>query len=55
MADHTKLIQAALAAREQAHAPYSKFKVGAALQISGGITVTGANVERCGLSRVFGG
>lgn len=45
MADHTKLIQAALAAREQAHAPYSKFKVGAALQTSDGITVTGANVE----------
>ena len=45
MADHTQLIQAALAAREQAHAPYSKFQVGAALQTSDGTTITGANVE----------
>ena len=45
MADHTQLIQAALAAREQAHAPYSKFKVGAALQTSDETTITGSNVE----------
>ncbi len=45
MADHTQLIQAALAARKQAHAPYSKFQVGAALQTSDGITISGSNVE----------
>jgi len=45
MADHTQLIQTALAAREQAHAPYSNFQVGAALQTSDGTTITGANVE----------
>ena len=45
MDDHTHLVQAALTARDQAHAPYSKFKVGAALQTSNGTTITGANVE----------
>jgi cytidine deaminase len=45
MADHTELIQAALAARELAHAPFSKFPVGAALRTSDGATITGANVE----------
>ena len=42
---HTKLIQAALAAREQSVAPYSKFKVGAALLTASGETISGANVE----------
>ncbi len=45
MADHTELIQAALAARERAHAPFSKFQVGAALQTADGAIITGANVE----------
>ena len=45
MADHKQLIQAALAAREQAHAPYSKFQVGAVLQTSDGTTISGSNVE----------
>ena len=45
MADHTQLIQAALATRDQAHAPYSKFQVGAALQTSDSTTITGSNVE----------
>jgi len=42
---HTELIQAALDAREQSVAPYSKFKVGAALLTAGGKIISGANVE----------
>lgn len=40
-----QLIDAALKAREGAVAPYSKFKVGAALLTSAGEIITGANVE----------
>ncbi|HEV8147888.1 MAG TPA: cytidine deaminase [Bryobacteraceae bacterium] len=39
------LTAAALAAREYAHAPYSKFCVGAALEDSAGRIHTGCNVE----------
>jgi cytidine deaminase len=39
------LIEAALRARENAHAPYSKFKVGAALEDETGRIHTGCNVE----------
>src|SRR5437764_14728275 len=39
------LLQAALQARENAHAPFSKFKVGAALQEESGRVFTGCNVE----------
>jgi cytidine deaminase len=39
------LIEAALKARENAHAPYSKFKVGAALEGAAGVIYTGCNVE----------
>jgi cytidine deaminase len=39
------LAQAALAARENAHAPFSKFKVGAALEDTEGRVHTGCNVE----------
>ncbi len=39
------LIQAALDARANAHAPYSKFQVGAALRTAAGAIITGANVE----------
>jgi cytidine deaminase len=38
------LVDAAVEAQKRAYAPYSKFKVGAALRVSGRI-VTGANVE----------
>ena len=39
------LAQAALAVRENAHAPFSKFKVGAALEDIDGRIHTGCNVE----------
>jgi cytidine deaminase len=40
-----ELVRAALKARENAVAPYSRFKVGAALLTAKGEIVTGANVE----------
>ena len=43
--DKTRLVAAALNAREQAVAPYSQFKVGAALLTAAGEIVSGANVE----------
>jgi cytidine deaminase len=39
------LVALARDAREQAHAPYSKFKVGAALLCGSGEIVTGCNIE----------
>jgi cytidine deaminase len=39
------LIDAARKVREFAHAGYSNFKVGAALQTAGGAVVTGCNIE----------
>jgi cytidine deaminase len=39
------LAQAALQVRENAHAPFSKFKVGAALEDDSGRVYTGCNVE----------
>ena len=40
-----ELVRAALAARENARAPYSRFKVGAALEDSQGRIHTGCNIE----------
>jgi len=40
-----KLLTAAKAAQKQAHAPYSKFRVGAALLTKSGKIYTGCNVE----------
>jgi cytidine deaminase len=39
------LVAAARRAREHAHADYSHFKVGAALETTDGIVVTGCNIE----------
>ena len=43
--DKQRLVRAAARARERAVAPYSKFKVGAALLAKNGEIISGANVE----------
>lgn len=48
--DWTQLVEAALAARRHAHAPYSGFLVGAAVLTEGGEIFPGCNVE----NRSFG-
>ena len=44
-ADQQRLLEAAQAATKKAHAPYSKFRVGAALLTESGEIVAGCNVE----------
>jgi cytidine deaminase len=44
-ADRGRLLEAARAARQQAHAPFSRFLVGAALETADGQVITGCNVE----------
>lgn len=50
MKDYTFLIDAALAAKEKAYAPYSKFRVGAALLSKTGMVFTGCNIENVSFS-----
>ena len=45
MSDADRLVLAARQARERAVAPYSNFKVGAALETADGTIVTGCNIE----------
>jgi cytidine deaminase len=50
MVTRTELVALALAAREHAYAPYSRFKVGAALVTASGRVFTGCNVENASYS-----
>lgn len=45
MSEHEALIAAAKRARENAHAPFSNFRVGAAVRAKSGRVFTGCNVE----------
>lgn len=47
---YTQLIDLALQAREHAYAPYSRFKVGAALLAASGRIYTGCNIENVAFS-----
>ena len=43
--DKLKLLEEAIKGRERAYAPYSKFKVGAAIYLKNGSYIRGCNVE----------
>jgi cytidine deaminase len=48
--NYAQLINLALQARENAYAPYSRFKVGAALLAASGRVYTGCNIENVAFS-----
>lgn len=50
MNKHEELVEKAFEARKYAYAPYSKFKVGAALLCADGTIYKGCNVENAGYS-----
>ena len=50
MKEYSELITAALEARQHAYAPYSNFKVGAALLCSDGRVFKGCNIENAAFS-----
>lgn len=50
MDKYQELIETALEARKMAYAPYSKFKVGAALLGSNGVVYKGSNIENAAYS-----
>jgi cytidine deaminase len=43
--DKKELVKLAIEAREKAYVPYSKFKVGAAIEMENGTVFTGCNIE----------
>ncbi|MFR1707947.1 MAG: cytidine deaminase [Clostridium sp.] len=43
--DRKDLVKLAIGAREKAYVPYSKFKVGAAIEMEDGSVFTGCNIE----------
>jgi cytidine deaminase len=49
VSNEQELIDAARAAREKAYAPYSKFRVGAALRTKSGKIIQGCNIENATL------
>ncbi|MBQ0084186.1 MAG: cytidine deaminase [Clostridiales bacterium] len=48
--EYKELISAAIKAKENAYAPYSKFKVGAAILTKSGKIFTGVNIENASFS-----